>query len=263
MDAGTGDGMKKLIVALIVVACTSTCAPAARAHQGSLPVLTFVLAGQSNMEGEGRIDGRTPVNPRVTVLRSTRWVTATEPLPQGLANPPAPQLPGLGVGPGIAFADFLIYRGAASRVRLVSCSLNGSYMDSWVPGAIYYTACAAQIRTAVPIAGVLFYQGESDALYQQRADIWASQFRRFVVGMQHLTHNAPVMFAQLGPLPVQQPFQVAWNLVKAQQASIRMVGVKMVRTDDLAVMPPAGVHHTAAAERAVGLRFARAWSTAP
>lgn len=255
---GRGRPLAALVVALLAVALTATARLAAPARQAKLPVLTFVLAGQSNMEGQGRIDGRTPVDPRVTVLTSAGWVTATEPLPQGLPDPPSPQLPGLGVGPGIALADNLIAKRRASQVRLISCSINGSPIKLWIPGAAYYDACAAQIKAAGHVDGVLFYQGETDALSTATAKIWAHQFKRFVAGMQHLTRHARIMFAQLGPYPT-DPFRVAWNLVKAQQASIRLTGVTMVRTDDLPVFATSTVHHTAAAERAIGLRFAKPW----
>jgi hypothetical protein len=148
----------------------------------------FLLAGQSNMAGRGKVEAQdSVVNPRVLKLDvSMSWVPAVDPL-----HWDKPTL--VGVGPGRSFGLALAARATSARIGLIPAAVGGSPISSWAPGALDaatgthpYDDALDRLRVARKsgtLRGILWHQGESDAtpalsvLYAERLRALIARFR--------------------------------------------------------------------------------------
>jgi hypothetical protein len=243
------------------------------AHRGRM--LLFVLAGQSNMVGWAPMpqaaDART--DDRVYVFGNDyRWRPGAEPVDdargqvdQVSADPLA------GYGPSLAFAVTSLRRNPEVVIGLIPCAKGASAIAEWtrdLSDQTLYGSCLKRTRAAGvmgEIAGVLFLQGEADALDPEQApdarlhaEDWAERFGRLVLDLRDdlVEAELPVVFAQIGTTTALGAFS-NWHLIKAQQASVRMPHVAMITTEDLPVFD--GLHFTAESYRVIGERFAAAY----
>jgi hypothetical protein len=131
-----------------------------------------------------------------------------------------------------------------------------------------YGSCLKRTRTASTmgtISGILFFQGESDALDPKKnpgmmlsPNQWADQFTVFVRDWRSDLNqpDLPVVFAQIGSntRPNRYP---NWKVVQEQQSSVSLPYCKMITTDDLALADT--VHFTTESYQVIGRRFAEAY----
>lgn len=134
----------------------------------------FLLLGQSNMRGRGRLPPVTHVMERVVMLhlRDDRWYLAQDPLHAGSTDPSTDERDNAGVGPGMSFAKKVAEREPSRFVGLVPTARGGSRISQWQPGQSLYENAIRRARIAravalsegaVTIRAVLWLQGESDA----------------------------------------------------------------------------------------------------
>jgi len=207
----------------------------------------WVLAGQSNMEGVGDlIDVETP-HPLVHSFQSReKWAPAEEPLhwlaesPRpihhtvwGLSMPetPAPRDTGRlkGSGLGLTFAKTLA-EATGVPIGLIPSAHGGTSMQQWEPsrksmgGDSLYGATLLRVQAnAGKVAGILWYQGESDAnpadalVYEQRMTALVQAFRTDL-GQPHL----PFLLVQLGGFvtPADAATVDSWNSVRESQRTL-------------------------------------------
>jgi len=241
------------------------------AHRGQL--LLFLLAGQSNMVGWAPIPENQPDYPRVYVFGNDyRWQAAREPVDDAYNQVDVvSEDRGAGFGPSLAFAAATLARAPDSAIGLVPCAKSSSAILEWqrdLSDHSLYGSCLKRARAASPagrLEGVLFFQGETDALdpethprFQSRPTEWAQYFAIFVrelrgdLGQPSL----PFIFAQIGRHTAPQDLRY-WGLIQEQQESISLPMTAMITTDDLALLD--GLHFTADSYRAIGKRFADAY----
>ncbi|KAK1433456.1 hypothetical protein QVD17_10366 [Tagetes erecta] len=149
----------------------------------------FLLAGQSNMAGRGGVvndkwDGYVPPQsfPNPSILRLSadlNWQQATEPLHRDIDYFRA-----CGVGPGIAFANALLRKDAGIGViGLVPCAVGGTNISEWARGGRLYNQLIRRSKAAVEgggsIKGLLWYQGESDTVSREDAELYKRRSQRF------------------------------------------------------------------------------------
>ncbi len=128
----------------------------------------FLLVGQSNMAGRGKLDdaARTP-HPRVYVLsKDGSWGPAVDPL-----HFDKPKI--VGVGPGRAFAEAALADDSDRVIGLIPCAVGGSPISTWKPGAYYSVTRSHPWDDAIRrgkramqdgvLKGILWHQGESDS----------------------------------------------------------------------------------------------------
>src|SRR5690606_16259661 len=129
----------------------------------------YVLMGQSNMAGRGKItdEFRTQGHERVIMLDSNyAWVQARHPI-----HFDKPKM--AGVGPGLSFGIEMAESKPNTIVGLIPCAVGGTSIRKWVPGGYDsvtrtypYDDAMARIKQAKEkgvIKGVLWQQGESDS----------------------------------------------------------------------------------------------------
>ncbi len=241
-------------------------------YQGELSL--FILAGQSNMAGRGEVpESGQKTNSRVFVFGNDyRWRIAAEPI-----DDPSNQVdkvsedPDAGYSPALAFATSVVEQRPDMVIGLIPCARGGSSIDLWrrsLSENSLYGSCLKRVRAASTmgsVAGVLFFQGEADAiapeLYRESElypNQWADRFEVFVkdwrndLGLPEL----PMVFAQIGSNTAPDIF-VNWAVVKEQQRSVEVPYCVRITTEDLALKDP--VHFTTESYQVIGRRFAEAY----
>ena len=204
----------------------------------------WILAGQSNMEGVGDlVDVETP-HPLVHSFQSReQWAPAEEPLhwlgesprpvhhiiwglPLPTEIPPRDQARNKGAGLGLTFAKARAGQ-TGVPIGLIPAAHGGTSMQQWDParkgqgGHSLYGATLERVKSVGgKVAGILWYQGESDAnpadaaLYEARLTVLVQSFRADL-GQPEL----PFYYVQLGGFVTDpDPGLVSgWNSVRESQ----------------------------------------------
>ena len=243
----------------------------------------WVLAGQSNMEGVGDLVDVEPPHPLVHSFQSReQWARAEEPLhwlnesPRpihhtiwGLPLPEtiAPRDPNRnkGAGLGLTFAKTLSEQ-TGVPIGLIPAAHGGTSMQQWDPsrramgGDSLYGATLERIRAnGGKVAGILWYQGESDAnpadaaVYQQRMAELVQAFRADL-GQPDL----PFYLVQLGIFACDPSTDGinGWNSIRESQRVLpeTLPNVAVVSAVDLGLDD--GIHIDTAGLKTLGRRFA-------
>lgn len=250
----------------------------------------WVLAGQSNMEGVGDLDDVEPPHPLVHSFQSREsWALAEEPLhwlgesprpvhhiisgqPVPAAIPPRDPARAKGAGLGLTFAKAMVDR-TGVPVGLIPAAHGGTSMQQWDParkgqgGHSLYGATLERVKAiGGRVAGILWYQGESDAnpadaaLYQARMTALVQSFRADLN-----SPDLPFLFVQLGPFITDpDPGLVAgWNQVREFQRLLlgTLPNVGMVSAIDCGLDD--GIHIDTAGLKTLGRRLAAVASGRP
>lgn len=158
----------------------------------------FLLIGQSNMAGRGRIR-EVPVlsHPQVFMFRENRWITAEEPL-----HTDKPAIAGVGLG--MSFAVALTEQTGLTPIGLVPCAVGGTPLSRWMPGADLYEKAVTTAKSALAqgdLRGILWHQGEADACHHDAAGSYGRRFQEMVQGLraEFSSGDIPVIAGELGP----------------------------------------------------------------
>jgi hypothetical protein len=158
----------------------------------------FLLIGQSNMAGRGRLDDVPSLqHAEVSMLRNSRWIPAAEPLHT--------DKPGIaGIGLGMSFAVELATRATIAPIGLIPCAFGGTSLGEWMPGTELYenavSLTRAALRSGGQLRGILWHQGEGDS---ENGDDASSYGRRFQAMIGKLraelsAETVPVITGELG-----------------------------------------------------------------
>lgn len=104
--------------------------------------------------------------------------------------------------------------------RIINCSVGATSITTWQKGEVQYDNCLALVKRfqadGYIIKGIFWYQGEQDTKERIIASQWKSLFYAFVNDFRtDIGVRAPVIFAQLGAMPVMG--REYWANVKYQQ----------------------------------------------
>jgi type 1 glutamine amidotransferase len=257
----------------------------------------WVLSGQSNMEGVGDLVDVTQPNPRVMLLgMDGHWGIAEEPL-HWLIDSPDPVHSGepakraalsaqmhknrsKGAGLGLPFA-VMMAEATGVPVGLVACAHGGTSMEQWNPakkehgGNSLYGSMIRQLKEAGgKVKGVLWYQGESDALGQGEAwKVYPRAFADFIAAVRSDLGQPelPFYFVQIGRFIVGADPK-GWNAVQDAQRTLpervpntAVVSVIDLELDDLIHVGTQGLKRTGQRLARVALReqFGQLGATTP
>ena len=219
----------------------------------------WVLAGQSNMEGMGDLIDVTPPHPMVMSLgMNGKWARAEEPL-HWLVDSPDPVHSGnpndragrsaqqhrtrsKGAGLGLPFAVALVEQ-TRVPIGLVACAHGGTSMEQWNPakkqegGNSLYGSFLRQIQLAGgKVKGVLWYQGESDALGGDAWKVYHRVFADFIASVRADLNqpDLPFYYVQIGRF-IKDADPKGWNAVQEVQRHLpeRVTNTGVVSVIDL------------------------------
>jgi hypothetical protein len=158
----------------------------------------FLLIGQSNMAGRGRLDEVPALqHAEVSMFRDGRWIPAEEPLHT--------DKPGIaGIGLGMSFAVELATRAAIAPIGLIPCAFGGTSLAQWIPGTELYENAVSlsldAIRSGGQLRGILWHQGEGDSGSPDDAGSYGRRFQSMIrkLRTELSAETVPVIAGELG-----------------------------------------------------------------
>ena len=223
----------------------------------------WILSGQSNMVGRALMEGDEAGDPKVKAFTMEgKWAEAQEPLHEfskGVAGVIR------GTGLGLPFAKEMVRR-TGVPIGLVPCAKGGTSLAQWDPALVtegrksLYGNMLARFQDAGgKAAGVLWYQGESDAPLKA-SGIYGERFQSFVAKVRADFGQAdlPFYYAQIGRYAAEmESAYEGWNQVQeAQRLSESVIpNSGMISTIDSEMADQ--IHANRLALRRLGLRFAK------
>jgi hypothetical protein len=214
------------------------------------PDQLFILAGQSNMLGRGLpLSQGTPSDSELWNWRGGFWRIASDPLG-------TPTDPLNGIGPGMTFGTELLAADGGT-IGLVMCAVGSTGMSDWQPGQGPFESCVRDAASAGTVTGLLFLQGERDAMQRGLATKWAAKFAKMLAGFRAVFGNIPAVVAKIPDLTA--PGHKYTQVVQDQQdlAATENTGVQAFSTADQPLAD--GLHFTVPAYKVIGERFANNW----
>jgi hypothetical protein len=167
---------------------------------GPGPAVThvFLLIGQSNMAGRGRVEAVDLVpHPRVfSFSKDQRWIPAVDPI--------AFDKPALaGVGPGCSFGKAVADAHSDWVIGLVPSAFGGTTLAEWSTDRPLYKDAVARTRAALRggahLAAILWLQGESET--PQTAETYVARFGLMATALRTdlNSRDVPIFVGELGP----------------------------------------------------------------
>jgi sialate O-acetylesterase len=238
----------------------------------------WILGGQSNMQGCGLLTKDFVPHPAIRAFfMDDRWEMAKDPLhnlwqavdpvheiinggPWGRGNPL------FGAGPGPTFAQEM-FRLTGIPQGLIACAHGGTTMDQWSPklngrgGRSLYGAMLRRVRkNGGSVAGLLWYQGESDA-DPVNAPLYTGKMKAFIQALRRdlKSPRLPVAMVQIGRFTECQASQEStWNMLQHQQAMLpnSIPFLAVVPAVDLSLDDP--IHISGKDQNVLGVRLADA-----
>lgn len=241
--------------------------------QGQLDL--FVLAGQSNMAGWAPLPTEQLLHERAFLFGNDYvWRLANEPTdhPGGQVDQVSLDRTGeLGTSPGFAFATTLLEKQPEMIVGLIPCAKGNTTIRQWqrsINDETLYGSCLKRMAAASTmgkVTGILFFQGEADAVNQAQDEDrvlsshdYREWFTQYINDLRRdlARPRLPIVFAQIGSHAAPNAF-TEWAVVQQQQAAVDISCVAMITTSDLPLRD--GVHYTAESYQIIGRRFAEAY----
>ena len=244
----------------------------------------WVLAGQSNMQGCGRLRDAYRLNsPNVRAFyMNDVWDIAVDPItvPKianaqvhwdifGERRPEKPRYKdplGSGVGPGVAFGNEMLTLTGVPQ-GLIASAHGGTTMKQWDPElkkygdvSLYGAMMNRVERNGGKVCGVLWYQGESDATPAD-APKFAERLDNFVNALRRDLKNPELPFIQVQLARLVTDSRGAdrfWNAIRREQllAQKRLKNLVTIPAIDLEMGE--GIHLSGQGQNLLGKRFAYA-----
>ncbi|MCW1883914.1 sialate O-acetylesterase [Luteolibacter flavescens] len=238
----------------------------------------FLLMGQSNMAGYGAIHPSDPWQPgdfspvpRVLVLGGQcsvksrrprgwmRWQAASHPLHLNQRS--------AGFGLGLPFASRLLESDPSLVIGLVPCAWGGAGIDQIGPGTPIYDNAITRARMASTrgtLAGVLWHQGETDALDETLARSHARKLSDLIARLRTDldSPDLPVLIGDLAHFGDEKREPAAIARRDEVRTGLRRVAAEtpragFVESDGLPGVD--GVHFSRAALMEFGRRYAEGY----
>jgi hypothetical protein len=158
----------------------------------------FLLIGQSNMAGRGKIEPQDvePIPGVYMLNKEMAWGPAIDPV-----HFDRPKIAGVGIAR--SFAKVLLKANPSYQIGLIPAAVGGTSLDEWKPGGELYRNAVERARRAQQsgrLRGILWHQGEGDTSKEELAKSYRERFAAF---MGHLRQDleaadVPVVVGELG-----------------------------------------------------------------
>ena len=224
----------------------------------------FLLVGQSNMAGRGKVtaEDRVPHLRVLTFTKENKWAPAVDPL--HFDKPVA------GVGLGRTFGIEIAKANPHITIGLIPCAAGGSPIASWEPGGYHsqtdshpYDDAIKRAKEALRVGvlrGVLWHQGESDSK-PGSAEVHEQKLHQLIARLRNALDapDVPFIAGQMGRFD-ERPWSDAKKLVDAAHQTLptNVPHTAFVNSDGLAHKGDY-IHFSTPAYRELGRRYAEAY----
>jgi hypothetical protein len=141
------------------------------------------------------------------------------------ANDPLLGATGDGGSPWCLLGDGLVADGLASSVLLAPLCVGGAAVAEWAPGGPYnhrMSYCLRRLReVGFSPTHVLWHQGEADALYGTKAEIYCQAFQEMIASLRELDITAPVYVAIASHFSIPPGYAAQQRVIRQAQRSLR------------------------------------------
>lgn len=219
----------------------------------------FLLLGQSNMAGRGRLGEVPPLHDaRLHMWRAGQWQPAVEPL-----HTDKPTIAGVGLG--MSFGLELLRAWPQAEIGLVPAAVGGTPLSRWQADGDLYAAALAVARPALvghTLAGMLWHQGEGDTGDPALAATYGARLAGMIAALRRdlAAPALPVVVGELGEFLAARGDASHWRTINQ---ALRELPTLVPHT---ACVASAGLadqgdtlHFGAAALREFGQRYAQAY----
>ncbi len=223
-------------------------------------VWVFILAGQSNMAGRGKVEpiDTIPDYRIFTINKKEELILAKEPL-----HFYEPTMTGLDCG--LSFGKELIkYKPDRISVLIIPTAVGGSSISQWINDSTFrnvtlMTNFKEKIKVGQKygtIKGVLWLQGENDAITQATIKIYNNQLQKLFTRFREEINNSelPILIGQLGSFSKTDDKWQAINH-KIEEYIKTDPNSYLIKTNDLKDKGDR-VHFNSESQREIGKRFA-------
>lgn len=219
----------------------------------------YLLIGQSNMAGRGKIEAQDKV-PHERVLAFTKdlqWAPAVDPL-----HFDKPDI--VGVGLGSTFGRAMADRNPDVTIGLIPCAVGGTPLSRWGKGKDLYQAALERAQKAMQdgvLKGILWHQGEAECNNQELAETYAQRLDAMVNAWREDlgAANVPFVCGELGEfLYPQERFPYARTVNHALRTIHERVAKAACVSSEGLKAKSDNVHFDAASYREFGKRYAEA-----
>lgn len=229
--------------------------------------LIFVLAGQSNMAGQGVASELAPAYRQAPSNVEFYYNGYKTPLNRFKH-----------FGPEIGFAHEISRLFPHDKIKLIKFAVGGTSLFAWDPIWDANKAHSTRNASAGPLfnklikavniqfdssndklAGIIWMQGETDAKYTTAAKQYAGNLNRFVSALRAKLSSPNAAFIMGSINPPLELFPSTTIVQQTQKLSTRRIrNLHLVKTDDLAKRNDR-LHYNAKGQLELGKRFARAY----
>lgn len=241
--------MKTHILVALLCTCTLTLSHASAPQKMQL----FLLIGQSNMAGRGKVEACDQVaSSQIWMLdKQNCWVAAKDPL-----HFDKPKVAGVGLAS--EFARCVAKKMPSAAIGLIPCAFGGTSLDQWKPGSDLYSNAVARAKIALKdgqLAGILWHQGEADSS-RTKIETYAPRFATMIAHLRRDLNapDVPVIVGELGN------FNEGYKRFNANLPTVvrAVKNCQQVSADGLEHGGD-NVHFSAAALREFGRRYFECW----
>jgi hypothetical protein len=189
--------MRLLTTLLLLLTTAVSLAADAPALPDDQSLDLYLLIGQSNMAGRGKVEPQDQVvNPHIWKLdKEDRWVPSVDPL-----HFDKPTIAGVGLGS--SFARVIAERYPERFVGLIPSAVGGTRIDQWKPGSSLYNEAVRRAKLAQAhgtLKGILWHQGESDSV-AARVPTYLANLKAIVAALRADLNapDVPLVVGQIG-----------------------------------------------------------------
>lgn len=213
----------------------------------------YLLIGQSNMAGRGKVDVATnKPHPRVLKLdQKGNWVPAADPL-----HFDKPKI--AGVGPGSGFGPVIADAYPEVTIGLIPAAVGGTPLSRWVKGGDLYERAvelAKQNQKYGVIKGAIWHQGEGDSSNPKLYNTYQKRLSGMIADLR-TDLNEPDMPFVMGELGEFFKRPGATTVNEALHGIAKEVPATAVASSKGLPAKSDQVHFNAASEKEFGKRYA-------
>ncbi len=244
----------------------------------------WILGGQSNMEGYGKLTGSAKPHPEIRAFyMDDRWAVAKDPIHnRGQAVDPIHADPNgtfTGTGPGVAFGQTM-YTLSGVPQAIIPCAHGGTSMVQWDPAlknlggkSLYGATLRRFCITGANVAGIVWYQGCAEANPPERLSMsaeglkYTQRMKKLVAAFRKdmSNPNLPFVMAQLASVYINTTsfpeLNRNWNSIQDQQRKLPTLIKNLTTVPTIDLELEDGIHLTGPEQNRLGRRLAQAaWS---